>query len=365
MQAAVAQAIAGLDGRAASVVLVFPDAALPREAVIEQATSAAPGVPLAGMSSAGLIAGDGLIAAGCAATAFTTEMHVGIGVGADATGDLRAAARAATETAMEGIVPQPGRTVLLLFLDPHSGDQALAVDGAYSVVGAQVPLAGGGANGFTPMLIGDQTCRSDAVVAVCLVSPAPISIGIGQGCRPLSQLAIATRTDGRTVRELDGRPADEVYLEGLGRADEELSDSEFESLAVLHPLGQPELRGLLRLRHVMGRAAGGGLRCSTPVPPTAAVWFTTQSPESIVDSARQAAAEALTPIAGPPRAVLIFDCAARRRALGDALEAEADGLLDALGNPASVTGLFTRGEIARTRGAKGDRNHAVVVVTFG
>jgi hypothetical protein len=30
-----------------------------------------------------------------------------------------------------------------------------------------------------------------------------------------------------------------------------------------------------------------------------------------------------------------------------------------------VIGLYTHGEVARLRGAKGDRNHAVVTVAFG
>ena len=39
-------------------------------------------------------------------------------------------------------------------------------------------------------------------------------------------------------------------------------------------------------------------------------------------------------------------------------------LLDALDGVEAVAGLYTRGEVARTRGAKGDRNHAIVVVGF-
>jgi hypothetical protein len=71
----------------------------------------------------------------------------------------------------------------------------------------------------------------------------------------------------------------------------------------------------------------------------------------------------------PTRAALIFDCAGRKRALavhGEALEREAGTLIRSLGDtPPPLAGLYTHGEIGRVRGAKGDRNHAVVVVAFG
>ncbi len=133
---------------------------------------------------------------------------------------------------------------------------------------------------------------------------------------------------------------------------------------MLHPLGQPELRGQLRLRHVHGRASEGGLACATPIPPNAAVWFTEQTTETIVESARRAVGETLEQLPGAPRAGLVCDCAARRKALGDHVSEETRALRAAFGEEAPIGGLYTRGEVGRVRGAKGDRNHAIVVVAF-
>jgi hypothetical protein len=202
------------------------------------------------------------------------------------------------------------------------------------------------------------------VVAVAVVSPRPVGVGVSHGCLPTADPAIATRTEGRVLLELNGRPAEEVYLEGLGCAGHDLDDAAFEAFAVLHPLGQPELRGQLRLRHVHGRAPVGGLSCATPIPPNAAVWFTEQTAGSIVESARRAVSETLDQLPGPPRAGLVFDCAARRKALGDEIGHETRALREAFGADAALAGLYTRGEVGRVRGAKGDRNHAIVVVAF-
>jgi hypothetical protein len=315
------------------------------------------------MTSRGLITGDGVRATGCAATAFTRDVAAGVGLARCASRDPRKAGRAAAAAAVHGVDLRRGRAVLLLFVDPRSGDAADAIDGAYSVVGGRVPLAGGGANGSAPAVIAGDVISEDAVVAVALASPAPVSVGISHGCHRRGPPAIATRTEGRTVRELDGRPAEEVYLQGLGRGGEQLDDEAFEALAVLHPLAQPELRGLFRLRHVIRRAPGGGLACATTIPANAAVFFTEQTPESIVGSAVDAVREAVAPL---PRAhaALVFDCAARQRALGPHVPDEAAALTAAFGDPNAFTGLFTRGEVGRMRGSKGDRNHAVVVVAF-
>ena len=361
---AIAAATAGLAGAAPSLLLLFPDVRSSAAEAVREARRAAPGCRVAGMSSQGVLSSNGSHPGGCSATAFGPEVEVGVGFGSGASEDPREAGRAAAAMATEGLTLSPGHSVLLLFIDPKSGDEGAAIDGAYSVVGGRVPLAGGGANGADPQLIADDFVGEDAVVAVAMRSPAPIAVGVAHGCRPVSEPAIATRTEGRALRELNGRPAEEVYLEGLGRSSP-LDDHDFEKFAVLHPLGQPELRGQLRLRHILGRAEGGGLQCAAAIPANAAVWFTEQTRETIVASAVRAVHETLALLPAPPRAGLLFDCAARRRALGEGVAEEGRALASAFGDETSLSGLYTRGEVGRVRGAKGDRNHAIVVVAFG
>ena len=362
--AAVAEAVEALGDGPPALVLVFPDADDAVHDAVSAATRVAPTARIAGMTSHGIISSAGQHARGCSATVFSSEVAVGVGIALQASRDLREAGRAAAADAVAGLDLRPGHSVLLLFIDPNSGDEAAAVDGAYSITGGAVPLAGGGANGLQPALIADGRAAGDAVVAVALSSPEPVAVGVAHGCRPTAEPSIATRTDGRVLLELDGRPAEDVYLEGFGCQDRMLDDVAFEAFAVLHPLGQPELRGQLRLRHVHGRAPGGGLACATPIPPNAAIWFTEQTPETIVESAQSAVMETLEQLPGAPRAGLVFDCAARRKALGDSVGDETAALRAAFGELAPIAGLYTRGEVGRVRGAKGDRNHAIVVVAF-
>jgi hypothetical protein len=361
---AAVEAIGGLAGPP-SLVLAFPSGLHPTVAARSLSTVCG-GAPLAGITGSGAIGARGPIERGCAAIAFDSSIRVAIGVARNATRDLSGAARIATAEALGGVEGAPGHPLLILLLDTRTGDQAEAVAGAHEVAGPAIPIAGGAAGGDEPaQLIGAEATR-EAVLAIALVAPEPIGIGWAHGCQARAAPSIVTRSEGRMVQELDGRPAVEVYLEKLGYGDLDLSDEEFDAVAVTHPLAQAELRESSHVRHVLGRR-GDSLFTATHIPTKAAVEFTHETPEAIVDASRVAVGNALNELGGaPPRAALLFDCAGRKRAVAGSLSHEVSALLDAFPSPPPpLAGLFTHGEIARTRGSKGDLNHAVVAVAFG
>ncbi|MCP9489199.1 MAG: FIST C-terminal domain-containing protein [Solirubrobacteraceae bacterium MAG38_C4-C5] len=364
---AVRRALRGLEGHPPALVLTFAGGALAADDVAEQAARAAGDACVVGMTGASAIGAGGPVDDGCVALALDGATDVGTGVVQRASSDLRAAARTATADALAGLAGRPA-TLLMLFVDTASGDQGAAAAGAYDAAGPHVPLVGGGAGGDDPaQLIGGRALR-DAVVAVALATPRPAGVGIAHGCRPRPGPSIATSVEGAVVRRLDGYPAEQVYMERLGLAGTRMDDATFERLAAVHPLGQLELRGDVRLRHVLGRTPEGGLRCATRVPPNAPIQFAEQTATTIIASARTAAEQAAEQLGARPWAALVFDCGGRRHALGGAgaaLRAEVDALTAAFGaQPPALAGLYTRGEIGRVRGARGDRNHAVVVAAL-
>src|SRR4051812_30507102 len=366
---AVEQALAALDGAQPSVVLAFPTPSddLAADVALAQTLTAA---PLVGMTGNAVLSADGAAEGACSVLALAEPINAAVRIEPNVSESPRDAGRRAAAGALNAIDSSIGSRVLLMFVDTRSGDQAEVIAGAYESAGPAVPLAGGAAGGKDPFQIGEGKTYTDSVVAVSLVSPGPIGVGVSHGCQPRSAPSIVTKADGRTVLQLDGRRAEDVYLEKLGLADRVLQDYEFEAVSVVHPLAQPELSGDVRLRHVLGRTDTGGLICATHLPANAAVEFTDEEPDGIVVSAWDAVVAAVDGLGGQaPRAAIIFDCAGRKRALavhGESLEREATALIKSLGDEAPpLAGLYTHGEIGRIRGAKGDRNHAVVVVTVG
>jgi hypothetical protein len=359
---AVERAIAELD-RDPEVVLVFPAGDADPEAVVAEAEDAACGAHVAGMTGTGAIGGDGLVETGCSAIAFSSSLRAG--VGAADVGDPRTAGRDAAAKALAAI-EDAAHGVLLLFVDSEWGDQAEVVAGAYEVAGGTIPLAGGAAGGAARARFADGRALTDGVVAVAIGSRRPIAVGIAHGCVPRGTPSIVTRSSGPNVVQLDGRPAQDVYFEKLGVRSGDVDDEAFEAIAMVHPLAEPELSGAIRPRYLRGRAAGGALVCATSIERNAAVEICDQTPDSIVQSARTAVEDAVSQLEGPAEAALVFDCAGRSAWFGSALaKRELESLVAAFGDSTPcLAGVCTRGEIGRARGAKGDRNHSVVVAAF-
>jgi hypothetical protein len=366
--AAVEQALAALEGAEPSVVLAFPTGADALDADIARA-QALTSAPVVGMTGNSVLSASGASEGACSVLALAAPVQAAVRVETRVSQDPREAGRRAAAGALSAVDSSLGSRVLLMFVDTRSGDQADVIGGAYEAAGPSVPLAGGAAGGAIPLQIADGKTYTDTLVAVAIASPDPIGVGIAHGCSPRSAPSIVTKSEGRVVLQLDGRRAEDVYLEKLGLADRVLMDWEFEAVSVVHPLAQPELSGDVRLRHVLGRTDDGGLVCATYLPANAAVEYTDEEPEGIVVSAWDAVTQARAALDAPPRAALIFDCAGRKRALAvheEPLEREASALIKSLGDEAPpLAGLYVHGEIGRVRGAKGDRNHAVVVVAIG
>lgn len=358
------EALEGLAGTPAALVLGFcsGDAALEQLRELAGATPAE--VPVAGMSGSGVIGQGEMPGDGCVVLALPAPARAAVAHSRVEDADLRGAAQDAVARALASTGTHPGHTLVLLFVDPTCGDQAEAVAGAYAAAGPGVPLAGGGAGGCVAGLLAGRELLARAVVAVAIVSRGGIGVGIAQGATSHPTPSIVTRAEGRALIALDGRPAEQVYLERAGCAGAELDDDAFSLLAALNPLAQPELRGQVRLRHVLGRR-DGTLLCATAIPTDAAVGFAAQTPAAITRSARAAMRDAVTSLGVAPRAALAFDCAGRKRAAAGVLRRSIAAMRDEGGLATPLAGLYTHGEIGRQRGARGDRNHALVVVAFG
>ena len=92
----------------------------------------------------------------------------------------------------------------------------------------------------------------------------------------------------------------------------------------------------------------------------------THEPDLVIHSGRAAVASATLALDGrPPAAVLMFDCAGRKRALDDELEVEIDAVRSASRSAPAMAGGYLPRRDRPDQGAKGDRNHALVVVAFG
>ena len=364
--AAARQALAADD---AKLVIVFCSDSYDLPELLRGVNETTGGVPLIGCSTAGEISGTGPGDAGVVVTALGGDgFSVATGSADNASRHLReASARAAF--CIDKLQDKPYR-VLVLLTDGLAGDQQEIVRGAYSVVGAEVPLVGGCAGDDLKMKgtfqLHDGEVLVNAVVAAAVGSDAPMGIGVRHGWRRVGEPMLVTSSDSSRVYTLDDQPALDVYLERLDAPAEARTDpAAFTRFAMTHPLGLSRRSGE-EVRFVAeADFEQRSLGCIAQVPQGGLAWFMEGDDDSVLEATDAACVDALDALDGhEPLGVLAFDCIARRGVLGESgIQREVDRIAEhAKGAP--VAGFYTYGEIARTHGMSGFHNQTLVVLAL-
>jgi hypothetical protein len=351
-----------------ALLIVFGSGQADPGAVLAGIEDVFPGVPLIGCSTQAVIASDGLDGPGVAVTALGGPgfaARTGL-ASADAGGQRAAGAEVAA--CLADLAGDHPHRVLMLLTDGSLGDQEEILAGAYSVVGASVPLIGGTCGPDPAFGQGYQLRRGEvatrSVVGAVIASDAPLGIGLAHGCRKLGEPMIVTRSVRGDIFTLDDQPALQAYLDRLGAPPEVYTDAKvFDSWTRPRPIGIRRRNGE-EVRHV-GMVAGteGRLRSSGEVPEGGLIWAMEGDQESILDAAGDACRAAVDDLGGhAPLGLIAFDCISRSRVLGgDGTRQEVERMLK-VADGAPLAGFYTWGEIARTRGITGYHNQTLCVL---
>jgi hypothetical protein len=331
-------------------------------------TAAAGEVPVIGCSTAGEIGPGPALRTSVVVVCLAGDFAVAT---THASG-LHAHARSVGETVARNLLPLPAlpHRIALFLTDALAGDQQEMIRGAYGVLGATVPIVGGGAGDDLRMMTSRQfhgaEIMQDAVVAATIGTRGPIGVSLRHGWQRCGDTMVVTASAGNDVHTLDDRPALDVYLDRHcapdGIADDPAAFAEF---GLTRPLAVAR-RGDVAVRHVFGAdPATRSLICAGHVPMGAAAWFATGDTASTLDATDAACADALAQLGGhAPLALLLFNCAGRRALMGDAGVLAERQVIERRAGRAAVGGFYTYGEIARLRGVSGFHNQAVVALTL-
>lgn len=349
----------------AKLLVVFCSEQLDGHDVLAGVAKVAPGVPLIGCSTAGEITSSGPGDSGLVVFALGGDGFSVKTAASDVSQGLRGAGEAVASCVSE--VSSEHR-VLLMLTDGLCGDQLEIVRGAYSVVGAEVPLVGACAGDDLKMESTTQFHGTDvlsgSVVAAAIGSQLPLGIGVHHGWRRVGEPMLVTASEANKVLMLDGEPALDVYLRKLGAPEAAWSDSAtFTQFALTHPLGI-QRRSADEVRFVAGADfSERALVCVAHVPQGGLTWVMEGNSESVLEATDAACAEAIDQLGGAaPIGLLAFDCIARRGVLGPQGIDQEVGRIAHHSTGAPVAGFYTYGEIARTSGTGGFHNQTLVVL---
>ncbi|HIJ22921.1 MAG: hypothetical protein HON68_00600 [Gammaproteobacteria bacterium] len=162
-----------------------------------------------------------------------------------------------------------GEVPTLVWINGAPGQEEALITGVESVLGPNVPIAGGSSGDNTVAgewaQIANGVDTQSAVVISVLFPSTEISYAFHSGYDPTEITGVVTRCEERVLMEIDGRPAAEVYNEWTeGSVVEQLEEGgNVLALTTLFPLGRVagEVGGLpyYKLSHPDSVTADGGL----------------------------------------------------------------------------------------------------------
>lgn len=233
----------------------------------------------------------------------------------------------------------PTRWVGVLLAD-GMGMKEEAINDALGVAAPQLVFVGGSAGddlAFKQTLIfcnGEKS--TDGVVLLLLDMAVPFTFAKTCSFEPTKHHFTITKADesNRTVYELNGKPAQEVYAKACGTTVDKLGSEVFMS----HPVGMM-LDGDPWIRSPYQLTPDGGLKFFCRITEGSEVYLMNST--DLVGETRAAMKRAARAVGGKPKGALAFNCILRRLEL-DATKAH-DGFLKAFGGVPTL-GFHTYGE---------------------
>ncbi len=360
-------------GGSPAFLVAFASTAQPLGSVAAALSDAFPTVPLVGASTAGEFTERGDAKSSVAVFALEGDYKVYTGIGHH----LRADAERSVSAALEGLPRQmhgyPHCTALLL-LDPLAGNGEEATLTAASLLGPDIPLAGGAAGDDLQMRATYLACgreaTSDATVVALIFSRKPLGLGVCHGHAPLSRPLRVTKARGGVVYEIEGKRAWDVWLEetrahaGSRGVDLSALRKEDEGAYLLRYEAGLAAGNEYKIRAPLSRDASGSISFACGIAEGAVVRITESTPEKQIESAREAARRAHAQLEGPAAGALVFDCICRNLILGKDFGSAVHGMSEELGG-VPLAGFETYGEIALAAGdMSGFHNTTSVVLAF-
>jgi hypothetical protein len=366
---AATEAMAGLDGRNAAMIIVYASVRYDLPTLLAAIRAVTGDTPLVGETSSGHFVGSHLTepASGVAVLAMTAGPYrfgfaavEGLSAGTEAAGiELARSAHADLGT------QQMPHATLLIFVDGLSAEQQTLIGGMHRVTGSAVPVVGGAAGddrklNATYVFFNDKVLR-DAAVAVWIGSDDHVPITVGHGWHPIGLPLLITKTDGQIVHEIAGRPARDVFDEHIRRGEraefDQIRDGGFYSthaFGLIEPDGSHLIRGVFM-------DEDGMIHTFAPLPVYSAVQIVACDSEDLLATSRDVAHRSVDD--RDASMLLVFSCIARLDVLQDRGPEEARELQSAAG-AVPIFGVYTYGEFARTTSVAGYHNATVTAIAL-
>lgn len=288
--------------------------------------------------------------------------------------DLVPAAARLASAADEASRAGHGHFTCLVFGPNFAIDGEMLVAAVRKGAGVRAQLAGGltgDERGVErPVVFGPHGLRDDQVVLAGLYTVKPVGIAARHGFHPVGPSRVVTRADGRTLYELDGRPAAEVWLSDIRKLGVELPEDRGDLLRVVsqhYPIGIVDPGKSARME-LVARAPwafpeDGTVELGASIGEGRRVRVLHATRNELLRASTDAAAGSFLRAGSRVAGALVLACTGRLGALGHDFPEESAMIRNRVGAP--IGGACVHGEVAKNgRDADAFFNTTTVVVAF-
>lgn len=253
---------------------------------------------------------------------------------------------------------------VFVFPDGFSSNVAEALRVIYISLGPSFKYVGGCAGDnlklFRTYQFTEEGIRSDGI-ATALLKGVKVGSAIAHGWKPKGDFYIITRAEGKRVFEIDGEAAFDAYSKSLGGL---VDRGRFAEYGLRYPIGITGPSGYFLIRDPWMANPDGSIDFVTEVPPRTVAFTMECKPETLIETARTVAEEAVKEV-GVPRLLLVFDCVSRYKLLGERFLEELRAVKEAVSEGTPILGVLTFGEIGCVDGVPLLHNKTIHVVAIG
>lgn len=357
------------------IVFLFSSVRYDQQEIVAGAASALPKETLlVGASAAGEITSGSTVFDGAGALALSSDqMAWSVGIGRGVKAD---SFKAGADAAREAIANAKSPIQLFVMLpDGLNGNGAEIVRGVQSVLGENFPVIGGSAGDDylfkqTWQYYGSDAL-TDSVIGIGFSGKFSFGFGIRHGWEPIGLPMKVTKAEGALLKEVDNKPALEIYSEYFGKAAAELIREPIARMAYTYPLGMSvEGTNEFLIRDPVIANEKGEITMAAEIPVGATIRLMFGDRDKAITAARDAASVARSQLeGGTPRAIFMFNCMARNRLLGVHCHEENEAVQEIIGADVPMVGLYTYGEQGPLAGQKGTKayfhNETMTLMVLG
>ncbi|HEY2989225.1 MAG TPA: FIST N-terminal domain-containing protein [Candidatus Binatia bacterium] len=346
---------------APDLVIVFASPLYDHAEVLQGVRSVTGDVPLIGCSSAGEFTERGVLSQSVVVAAIcsdTMRFTIGCGRGlgqnlsravSEAIGGFRASS---PESLRAGLIHR----TILLFADGLGGGGEALINELMMQTALQYQLAGGAAGDDvkfhkTPVFYRDEVL-TNAFVCAEILSPVRVGLGISHGWGPIGPKMRVTRSEGLAIKEINGRPALDIYREFARQQGIALEGKAVVPFLMEHIIGWLYQEGEQKLRVTLWPLDDGSVVCASEVPEGALISLMKATDQSVIDASGQASRLAIQDLqSAPPAGIIVLECVSQKLRVGaTGIDEELRRIQQAVGS-IPLAGCHGYGQLARTRGA--------------